>query len=164
MNNNILNQNPTLSPLDQASQLSPKGGEKKKMLETTVMLTPLVDAFSILVIYLLVSFSSSGEIITISKDMKLPEAAKAQELERSTIVRLEVDKIFIENEEIAQKDLVSKFIEIKKQLSERRIGDEQEPSLILQADKKTKYEAINQIVLAGSQTGFSEIKFAVLAK
>ena len=51
------------SPIGAASCIKPEAGFWKKRLVATVILTSLVDAFSILVIYLLVSFSPKKAIL-----------------------------------------------------------------------------------------------------
>jgi biopolymer transport protein ExbD len=153
------------SPLLSASTLNPKGGGKKRDLVATVILTSLVDAFSILVIYLLVSSSNSGEMLYLSKDMQLPKAAETEILKRNTLVKIEEDRLFIEEEEVAKKDLVARLIEIRKNLKQKHEGPEEfVGKLTVQADRRLKYKVLNQIVLASSHAGFSEVKFAVLAQ
>lgn len=149
------------SPLRAASTLKPEGGGCGKGLIATVMLTSLVDAFSILVIYLLVSSSNSGEMLYISKDMILPDAQQTTILERNTIVKVEDDKYFIEEKEVQRKALVSALLDIRKSLE--KSGDKTKESITIQADKRAKYTALNAVILASSHAGFSDIKFAVLS-
>lgn len=149
-----------VSPLAGASTLNPDNQFWKKPLAQALILTSLVDAFSILVIYLLVNFSNSGEMLYISKDMELPTAIQSEVLKRATLVKLEDGKIFVENKEIAKADLVATLIEARKEL--RRSDEEAVPELTIQADRRIKYKDLNQVVLASSHAGFSDIKFAVL--
>ena len=82
------------SRLGSTSMLRPKNRRGHRATVAGLMLTSLVDAFSILVIFLLMSFSSSGELLTLGKGMELPKATGAQ-LERNPVVKLENDKIFL---------------------------------------------------------------------
>lgn len=54
----------------------------------TLMLAPMVDMFSILVIYLLMNFSSNGEIFFLSKDVRLPKASKGTPLQSLPLVSI----------------------------------------------------------------------------
>ena len=151
------------SPLASASQIRPKAGSQKKSLVASVILTSLIDAFSILVIYLLVNFSNSGEILYLSKDMELPPAEKSEVLQRTTLVKIEKGQLYIEDKVISPKDLVSHLVGIKKKLTADKNFSEDMLALTVQADRRLHYKELNQVVLAGSHAGFGEIKFAVLA-
>jgi biopolymer transport protein ExbD len=48
----------------------------------------MVDMFTILVVFLLMNYSSTGEIIYIPKDVKLPKASQTKELRPAHIVTL----------------------------------------------------------------------------
>ena len=56
------------------SYIAPTSGRHKRTVTGDLLLTALIDAFSILVIFLLMSFSSTGEILYIGKDQELPTA------------------------------------------------------------------------------------------
>lgn len=150
------------SPLGAASTLKPKGGKRAKNLVATVILTSLVDAFSILVIYLLVSSSNSGEVLYLSKDMELPQATQVSTLQRNTLVKVEKNRFFIENQEVDSNTLVSELIRIRREMAEKQ-QDGFVAKLTVQADRRATYEILNQVVLASSHAGFSEVNFAVLA-
>ena len=149
------------SPLKESSTLKPNGGKSKGGLVAVVMLTSLVDAFSILVIYLLVSSSNSGEMLYISKDMKLPEAVQTNVLERNTLVKIEKGKYFIEEKEVSKNALVSTLTKLRQNLE--KVGDSTKESITIQADKRAEYKMLNSVILASSHAGFSDIKFAVLS-
>ncbi|MCB0386550.1 MAG: biopolymer transporter ExbD [Bdellovibrionales bacterium] len=164
INRSILEDTAMRSPVGAASTLSPKSQSSKSNLVVGVMLTSLVDAFSILVIYLLVSFANSGEVLYLSKDMELPPAGQSEILKRTTLIKLESGKLYIEDKEIEPNALVGALIDIRKELKARHTGEEPfEPALTVQADRRVMYKELNQIVHASAQSGFSEVKFAVLA-
>lgn len=159
----ILESTALSSPLASASNLKPKAGGREKNLVASVILTSLIDAFSILVIYLLVNFSNSGEILYLSKDMELPPSQQSEALQRTTLVKVEKGQLFVEDLPIAAKDLVEHLIDIKKKLMVDGNFAEGDFALTLQADRRIKYQELSQIIQAGNHAGFSEIKFAVLA-
>lgn len=160
LKDSIISQTAMDSPLGANSIIAPSAGGKKKQLMATVLLTSLVDAFSILVIYLLVVSSNTGEILYLSKDMKLPEAKKVDVLKRATIVKIEEGRFFVENKEVSQNALTQVLLDLRKALPD----SDDDPAITIQADRKSPYSLLNQVIHAGGQVGFSEIKFAVLAK
>lgn len=153
----------TLSSLDNSVIDRKKAGLKrsKRNLAAKLMLTSLIDAFSILVIYLLVNFSTTGEILYLSKGMELPAAAKTDLLERNTVVKIEKNKIFIENQEVKVSQLAKVLMGLKK---EKGVEDRQgsERSLTIQADRREEFRILSPVIAAGGIAGFSDIHFAVL--
>lgn len=163
MTQSILEQTSFSSPIEGSSTLNPKSGSGRKTLVQTVMLTSLVDAFSILVVYLLMSYSSSGEIMYISKDMFLPTAELADALNRQIIIKFEKGKYYIENEEVTKNELFPRLLEMKTAFREKYPELDSENKIIIQADKSEKFLDLNLIIHASAQAGFEEIKFAVVS-
>jgi biopolymer transport protein ExbD len=164
MNHSVLAQTAMSSPLATASILRPNSKRWKRILAADLLLTALIDAFSILVIFLLMSFSSTGEILFTNKNMELPSAIKAEALERYPVVKLDEGKIFLEEKQLETGDgLFQALLSIRKEFVAH--GTEEMPGIItVQADRRIKYEVLNQVVAACAQAGFSDIRFAVLMK
>ena len=162
--NSVILSTSTKSTLVAASGIKPSQGRRKKNLAVPIMLTSLVDAFSILVIYLLVNFNTSGEIIYMSKDIELPSAIQSNVLERTTIVKVENDRFFIEESEVQATELVAELLKQKQALAKSQVQNQPDDALIIQADKKIKYSVLSQVVQASSHAGFGEIRFAVISK
>ena len=156
-------QNSMFTSLARTSILNPEGGRQKRSIVADLLLTALIDAFSILVIFLLMSFSSSGELLTLGKGMELPKATGAQ-LERNPVVKLENDKIFLEDKEVTADGLVAGLLELRKQFQATHTGEEFPGILTIQADRRVKYQQMNSIVVATGNAGYSDIKFAILMK
>src|ERR1700722_9927221 len=70
----------------------------------SLSLTSMVDMFTILVVFLLMNFSSTGEIIYIPKDVKLPKASETKELKPAHVVSVTTDSITLERETVAKLD------------------------------------------------------------
>src|SRR5450631_3299696 len=68
---------------------------------TGLSLTSMVDMFTILVVFLLMNFSSTGEIIYIPKDVKLPKATETKELKPAHVVSITTDSVILERETVA---------------------------------------------------------------
>ncbi len=165
LSRSVLNESAIGTAIGSLSVLNPKGAKWKRSLFADLLLTALIDAFSILVIFLLMNFSSSGEILFINKGVELPNASHADMLERNTVVRVEDGKFFVENQEMAdQNAMIQALLDNRKEWATTHPDEEFKGIITIQADKKTKYESLNSIVLAMAHTGFGEIRFAVVTK
>lgn len=160
----ILSETVLGSELASNSILNPTGSNGKRSLFSDLLLTALIDAFSILVIFLLMSFSSTGDILFLSKGTELPKAAAADMLDRNTVVKFEGGKFFLEDKEISQDSLVAELLNARTEWQKNHAGEEFKGILTIQADRRTKYESLNAVVLAMAHTGYSEIRFAVVTK
>ena len=69
----------------------------------------MVDMFTILVVFLLQNYSSTGEIIYIPKDVKLPKASQVKELKPAHVVMI------TNTEVILDKDTITTLDEVKNQ-------------------------------------------------
>lgn len=144
-------------PLSFTKKVRPEGRKRVRSLTAGVLLTSLIDAFSILVIYLLLNFSTEGQILYTEKGIELPVAVQSQVLERASIVKIFKDYYIVEDKTIkGANNLFRELVALKKTIKEKN------PAVIIQADKKSKYKLINRAILASNQAGFSEIRFAVI--
>lgn len=144
-----------------------KGSGKKKKAVGVLMLTSLIDAFSILVVYLLMFFSDTGEMTYVSSDIELPKATVIERLDRYSIIQVKKDGYFIEERELKLDNLVPYLVSLKQKLnrnSNQSEGEEHKETITIQADKRVKYERLSPIIQACSHAGFSNIKFAVLSE
>jgi biopolymer transport protein ExbD len=147
-----------------ASILNPKHARQKRNIFSDLLLTALIDAFSILVIFLLMSFSSTGELLTMGKNMELPKAALGDVIERNPVVKIDGDKIFLEEKEISEADLVAGLMALREKFKEMYPNVEFPGIVTIQADRRVQFTQMNSIIVATGNAGFSDIKFAVLMK
>ena len=77
-----------MSPLNEASTLKPHSGKGKRPLLFTLTLTSLIDAFSILVIFLLSNYSTSSQPKNLDAKMQLPMASKSADLNIGTVIKV----------------------------------------------------------------------------
>jgi biopolymer transport protein ExbD len=160
----ILHETALQTTIGSQSYIQPKHGKWKRVLAADLLLTALIDAFSILVIFLLMSFSSTGDMLFIGKGQELPKASLADTLERNPVVKLQGGKIYLEEKEVGVEDLVGTLLDMRKQYAEAHPNEEYPGVLMIQGDRRLKYEELNQVVLAASHAGYSDIRFAVLMK
>lgn len=126
----------------------------------SLMLTSLVDAFSILVIFLLMNHSASQESLDVdTQRLALPRASDSQLIMQGVTVRIDPTGILIEKQLVPKSQLVQRLKQIYAESPEAK-----RDGLIIVADKSMGYEELNPVILAGSQAGFSKFKFAVIRK
>ncbi|MEN0059884.1 MAG: biopolymer transporter ExbD, partial [Bdellovibrio sp.] len=120
-------------------------------------LTSLIDAFSIIVIYLLIGTQSSGIESLIPSQMNLPLADHSVGLEKETTT-LSIQKgIYKLNDKVvAVRDLEHKLAEIKRGSEDKNV------ELLVQADQEMKFEELEPLIKASSASGFEKMKFAVV--
>jgi biopolymer transport protein ExbD len=163
-NQSYLRQTAMQSTVATTSYIKPQAGKWKRGLAADLLLTALIDAFSILVIFLLMSFSSSGDILFINKSTELPKAARTELLERNPVVKIEDGKMFLEDKAVDNESLVGALLALRKQFAETHPNEEYPGTITVQADRRVQYSVLNAAVLAASHAGFSDVHFAVLVK
>jgi biopolymer transport protein ExbD len=147
------------SPLKETMRVNPSGGGRsKKKIVIALVLTSLVDAFSIMLLYLLVNNTGNGSTVELNRAEKLPMAVKNEALVHGTLVRIEGSRYFLGDNLIDKNLLPQALQKIKFQSPNGADSD----SLIIQADKGIDFAMLAPVIRAGSVTGFHKFKFAVL--
>jgi biopolymer transport protein ExbD len=148
------------SALAGQSRLRPTNGRHRRNMVVGLMLTSLVDAFSILVIFLIMNHSSNQDVVNIGDNMKLPVAADSQVIQSGVSVRIEGhNKFFVEDKAVDMSDLA---VHLRAMNESADIAKKE--GLVIVADRNMDYEALSPVILAGSQAGFTKFKFAVVRK
>lgn len=140
------------SPLANQTMIKAKNGRGKRSLAMSLMLTSLIDAFSILVIFLLSSGNNTGKELDLHK-VQLPIASHSDSVGMGTIVKITEGRYTINDHPVSQQGLAAALITIKKK-----------EDLIIQADRKIEFNLLNPVILAAQHAGFEKFKFVVLQK
>ena len=64
------------------------GHGSHKSTNADLLITPLVDMFVIIVLFLIANFSATGEVLMMSKDISLPEAKNVQDIQSAPVVTI----------------------------------------------------------------------------
>lgn len=138
-------------------------------------LAPMVDMFSVLVIYLLMNFSSTGEVFFIGKDIELPMSSTGSPLKSFPLISVVDDLIFFEikdpktNKVASYKEKASKnFIVLRQVLTKyQKIAKQINPKkeflgqINLQADYGTKLKIVKKVMQVLIEEGWAGINFVV---
>lgn len=158
---NTTTHNHMLSPLKQTRHLKPVQGKAKKSIVVPMMLTSLVDAFTIVVIYLIIN-SSTSEAVTVEDGLKLPQAEHSQIVDQSPIVVFKNNQYLIDNQIVSEQALRQTLEQLKaKSQGLFKTGD---ASIIVQADENIDFDRLQPLLVASSYAGIKHVKFAVLQK
>lgn len=137
--------------------------------------TPMVDMLTMLVIFLLLTFSASGEILTITKDITLPKAFNAVELERAPIIAISKAKIAFEGAFVMDaiditNERYNDFVlpPLKERLERNRDqwklthpDKSFDGQVIIQSDNSVNFVVIKMIMMTCAQAEYSSMNFAV---
>jgi biopolymer transport protein ExbD len=156
----VMDKTTRTSPLAQAQFLKPGAKSSKHGrhdLALALPLTSLIDAFSIIVIYLLIGTQSGALETTVPNNLKLPMAEAGQTIEGESLnVRIEKGIYFINDKPVAMNQLGQKLVEAKKASGNDNI------QVVIQADTKMDYADLDPLLRAGSEAGLQKLKFAVM--
>lgn len=145
------------SALGGQSMLRPKGGKVGRMMVASLMLTSLVDAFSILVIFLIMNASTDQEVLNLGKGIELPKASVGQLIQNGVTVRIENNQFVVDEKPVS----LGKLAATLKSLN-ASVPAERKEGLIIVADRDLSYEDLNPVIMAGSAAGFTKFKFAII--
>ncbi len=76
-------------------------GNGARKLVAILSLTAMVDMFTVLTVFLLQNYKSTGEVLFIPKEVQLPQAAETKELSPAHVVTVSNQFVFLDQEPIA---------------------------------------------------------------
>ena len=163
--------------LEHSKVLSHASGRKSVFADLNV--TPLVDMFVILVLFLIANFSATGEILAMSKDIQLPEAANTEELVIAPVVIVSKDQVIVSGSVIGRVDdltredylnipaLEEKLREMKKQFEDLHNAANDtgafKGDVNIQADKMVQFRIVKRVMFSCASAGYGNISFATMA-
>jgi biopolymer transport protein ExbD len=163
-------------------EFAKKGGHAKKSVMASLNLTSMVDMFTILVVFLMMTFSASGDILFQTKDITLPQAINYHDLERAPVVGISADNILLNGEFMARTEDVSqsKSLDMSAtlyllkdklgQLKDKWVeihsaaGEQWNGLVIIQADQSIDFNTLKKVMFTCGIAGYQNINFAVRAK
>ena len=156
-----------------------KGGQQKKGVFASLNLTAFVDMMTMLVVFLLMTFSATGELLLTQKGLDLPDALQDEQLKRAPIITISQDAITFNGEPMADPRTIMadtsmewKIIELYERLKvehaqfELTSISEQDKTemrgfLILQADKLVDAKVLNRVMKTAYAAEYPNIMFAI---
>jgi len=150
-----------------------------------LMLTSLLDMFTIILIFLIVSFEAEDYEFKLDPGLKLPESSANSVLKPAINLAITPDSLKIENEEIIKLDrgkfreqyytkgeipeVVEHLRKAHEDVLAREAGglladDEDAAIVLIQADKSLDYKTLYLVMRSASVAGFDKYRLAIMKK
>jgi len=138
-----------------------------------LMLTSMVDMFTLLVIFLLSNFSASGDLLLTAKDISLPKAVSTTELERAIVVAISKATVSVEGEKVGDSadimkdedpripEMTDKLIERKRVVTQLMGADKFKGNIIIQADGDVDFRLVKKVMYSATEAGYGSFQYAV---
>jgi len=148
-----------------------------RSLSASLNLTSMVDFMSVIVIFLLMNFSASGDFTYNQADIVPPEAVSGAELVRVPVIGISATEIIFEqtrvessravlaeNEDYTLPRLVDALKKEQEAFKDIRKDQEFDGKILIQADEGIPYKLIRRVFLAAAKAGYPNISYIVRAK
>ena len=152
----------------------------KQFVEPKIQITSMMDMFTIILIFLLFSFSDNPETLTLDNSLKLPES-NAQldykeniklvlsqtelKLEGEVISDVQDGKIMaLDPENLKESSLFSKLKELKENEAQTELNPDKKKNILFLCDKRLEFKTINTLVKTAAMAGYPNFQFGVLQK
>lgn len=158
---------------------------RKKNQVFDIDITSLLDILTILLVFLLQSYNSSGVIINVPKEIELPKSSSESMNNFGINIQVSKTQIWVEDEEILNNEnqdtgtlfdeggrrIIPLFNELVKQKEIIKSSEKLSPNAKkfsgvanLIVDKSLKYNYLKKVMYTCAAAGFKEFKFIVLTK
>jgi biopolymer transport protein ExbD len=151
----------------------------------TLNLYPILDVFSILIVFLLMNFSTQGQSIESAANLELPKSEVRLSLDEAAAVSITKEEIVIQGQVTipldASGDVPSRFLDqgairpayeefvklaesmqtLKNRDQKLALTDADVRSLTLESDKGTSFRVIKRIMRSAQQAEFTSWKLAL---
>ena len=146
----------------------------------TLRLTSMIDMFTILLVFLLKSYSAEGQIVTVSDDLRLPESTSQMPPRVSSVIAITQDWILVDGrpvekiqEVMAKKDLVIPSLNdelLKLRAITEGIGEISaqmkgfQGNIAIQGDRDITFDLLKRVMLTCGQVGYNNLLLTVVQK
>ena len=149
-------------------------GHGRKTTNTEIPLIPFIDFLIVLVVFLLISFSASGELLAQKPNLTMPKAGNVVNLDIAPVIAIDPVVVTLDGRRMA--DTATLAADPKVERIEQMIQDletlkrnwsilhPQEPfpgQVVMQADVSIDFRVIKKIMFSASQAGYANVSFAV---
>ena len=166
----------------QKSKVFGEGGTHgKKSVFADLLITPLVDMFVIIVLFLIANFSATGEVLMMTKDIQLPEAVNVKDIEMVPVVMVSMEQVIVSGTVIGRVEDLTRDEYLNIPALEERLRDMKKQfedlhalandsaggfkgDVNIQAHKDVQFKVIKRVMFSCATAGYQNINFAVMTK
>lgn len=152
------------------SPLQKRKNQKKLAKIPQLNLTSMIDVFTILLLFLLKSYSDVG--INVSPDLKLPTAAISKQPLPTVRVAITKNEILVDQQQVVALNqiddafLISPLLQTldmkREDILAEHLDGGFEGKITIEADKKTPYQFLKRVIYTCGQAQFTELALVVL--
>jgi biopolymer transport protein ExbD len=149
-------------------------GGGRKSTDVSIALVPFIDFLIVLVVFLLSSFSASGELLSQRPNLRMPSAVNAEALELAPIVAIDALVVTLDNRRVADtpslaqnsalervEQLVTELQTVRRNWEVLHPRDDFTGTVIIQADENIDFTVLKQIMASCAAAGYAQFAFAV---
>lgn len=159
--------------------------QNNKKATFVLQLTAMVDMFTIMIVFLLKSYSTSAVHITPQQGLKLPNSSSYTEPVEALKLVVSLDGIYVDDKQVLAleqgqlngQDLdandqdfirklyeeLDKHAEKSKSIAEKNEEHEFEGKVIMQADSRLPYKVLKKVMYTSSMAGYADMKLATVS-
>jgi biopolymer transport protein ExbD len=151
-------------------------GGGRKSVDHEIPLIPFIDFLIVLVVFLLMSFAASGELVAQSPTIQMPTASNTDTLEIAPIVAVDSQVLTLDGNRVGDtqtlagasdmeriEPLVQELERQKRNWAVLHPNDPFDGRVIIQADDDIDFRVIKKVMFSAAQAGYTNINFAVNA-
>lgn len=149
-------------------------GGGRKGVDAAIALIPFIDFLLVVTIFLLISFSASGELLAQRPNLVMPTAANTIDIEIAPIIAIDADVVTLDNRRMADtqtlasspqleriEQLVQDLETMRRNWSVLHPREQFTGTVILQADRNVDFRVVKKVMFSAAQAGYTNISFAV---
>jgi len=149
-------------------------GHARKSVDHQIPLIPFIDFLIVLVIFLLMSFSASGELVAQQPTITMPDAKNTQQIEISPIIAVDERVITLDGTRVADTQTQGQSAQVDRieplisgLEAEKRKWETIHPSepfagqVIVQADRSIDFRVVKKVMFSAAAAGYGNVSFAV---
>ena len=147
----------------------------------SLQITSMIDMFTIILVFLLKSYSASSVDISPSKNLNLPASSSQQMPEEALKLMVTKEAIYVDDKEVMRFDIrqiaSDKEVALKplydalnlqalksKDIAAKNSAVKFDGKIIMQADQTLNYKFLKKVMYTSALAGYSDFKFAVISK
>jgi len=163
----------------QKSKVFGHGGHGKKGTFADLLITPLVDMFVIIVLFLIANFSATGEVLMMKSDIHLPEAVNVKDIEAAPVVMVSPTQVTVDGNVLGRvedlmhgddglldiptleerlRDMKKQYVDLHRAAND---ADGFKGDINIQASREVQFKIIKKVMFSCASAGYGNINFAV---
>ena len=145
-----------------------------KPVDSSLPLVPIIDLLICMVVFLLLSFSASGELVAQKPSIAMPSAEHGDVLEPSPTLAIDPSVVTLDEQRVADtpslaadarleriEPLVQRLETLKRNWVILHPQQAFPGAILIQADVATDYRVIKKVMFSAAQAGYGNVRFAV---